>query len=331
MPSDNEEEGEPGSPFDTPGGAAAPPSKESAPTVPAGTGAVTTPSGPTGIEGLSASLLAVVQQLQIQSAQQQEQFTALQRAQQDILQRLAPAAGDAPREDARPYLNPLEFLAEIGPGFSVTPGRAAPHKPHLFDLYNDRTADTLADKGRKTALEEYKLLYSTTFYYTAALRALEEALGPSMAAGTESATILEPILNTFRECQNWYLKRLDFIRLTNSGEKDFEGPFIEYCRHRIYGLAHTDGTGSHELREWEQHYLEAKGRAVTAATAKAAAIAATKSSGGGGATKALDIKAAGKRGKGGAGGGAGGSSLVSSHAGSTDTDASSSQPASRRK
>lgn len=113
--------GEPGSPFNTPGGAP-PPSENPVVAAPAEQPtAVIPPSAPTGIEGLSASLLAVVQQLQLQTVQQQEHFAELQRAQQDILRRLVPASGDAPAVDDRPYLNPLDFLAEIGPGFSVTP------------------------------------------------------------------------------------------------------------------------------------------------------------------------------------------------------------------
>ena len=158
MPGEDDEEAGSGSPFNTPG-VTQPPSGNSAPAAPAEPAtAVNPPTAPAGVEGLSASLLAVVQQLQLQTAQQQEQFAALQRAQQEILERLVPAPSDARAADDRPYLNPLDFLAEIGPGFSVTPGRAALTKPHLFDLYNDRTADTLADKGRKTALTKPEMI-----------------------------------------------------------------------------------------------------------------------------------------------------------------------------
>jgi hypothetical protein len=181
MPSDTEQEAAGGG-FNTPTapiaqdkdleatGAALP---EPSDPVPVGTGLT-----PQGIDGLSTSLLAVVQQMQLQAAQQQEQFAALQRQQQEILSRLAPATSSSTSESELVYLNPLDYLAEIGVGFPITPGRAAPLKPHLFNLYNDRTADTLEARGRKTALEEYRLLYATTFYFTASLRALETTLEP---------------------------------------------------------------------------------------------------------------------------------------------------------
>ena len=62
------------------------------------------------------------------------------------------------------YLDVQVYAPFIPTGFTVTPGVQETPKPHLFQLYGDRCSDQLQQDKKKASLEEYRVLYCSTFY-----------------------------------------------------------------------------------------------------------------------------------------------------------------------
>mmetsp|Transcript_29814 Transcript_29814/g.73899 ORF Transcript_29814/g.73899 Transcript_29814/m.73899 type:complete len:335 (-) Transcript_29814:877-1881(-) len=161
---------------------------------------------------------------------------------------------DAPNEDTiedprgpkLTYLNPRgdDVHQRIEIGFDKLPPHGASHKPHLYDLHGEPTYDRLqAKEGARQQQEEYLLLYCTTFSLSVALKSLNEALGDALSQDTHDSAILKPILNTLGEAENWYRKRLAFIRAKESrGIKD--STLIEYLKSEIYGELNSTSLGS---------------------------------------------------------------------------------------
>ena len=172
--------------------------------------------------------------------------------------------------DREKYLNVQAYAPYITTGFTVTPGVQETPKPHLFQLYGDRCSDQLQQDKKKASLEEYRVLYCSTFYLAATIVALKTEFVQCIEVEDESTILLKQVVETLEEVERWYRRRLAFIRVVTL-HTESDPLFPEFLRSEIYGNADTEALGSEDVAEWARKFQDAKGKQTLAQGAKQAA------------------------------------------------------------
>ena len=115
------------------------------------------------------------------------------------------------------------------------------------------------------------MLACATLYLSCARDRLHRVLADVMADDEVTEAALAAPLNTLKECEMWYMRRITFIR-ASALSSDSDPQFIEFIRNQIYGETNSASLGSAEVNDWQQLFLEAKTKSVlkTAATSAAA-------------------------------------------------------------
>jgi len=169
------------------------------------------------------------------------------------------------------YLNDKEYVSLINTGFKMTPGVQETPKPHLFSLYGDQCYDKLVASNKKASAEEYTILHCATYYLSVAIAALNTEFVDSIEDASEPGSVLlRQIVKTLEECENWYRRRLAFVRIINN-EAESDPQFAEFLRSEIYGQASAETLGSDDITVFARRFNEAKGRSTLAQGAKQAA------------------------------------------------------------
>eukprot|EP00959_Pyramimonas_sp_CCMP1952_P266301 5567580-Pyramimonas_sp.AAC.1 len=153
----------------------------------------------------------------------------------------------------------------------MTPGVQETFKPHLFSLYGDQCYDKLVASGKKASAEEYTILHCSTYYLSVAIAAFTSEFIENLDDQSDPGGILlKKIAKTLEECENWYRRRLAFVRIIN-GETENDPQFAEFLRSEIYGQANVEALGSDDITVWARRFNDAKGRSTLAQGAKQAA------------------------------------------------------------
>mmetsp|Transcript_1441 Transcript_1441/g.2889 ORF Transcript_1441/g.2889 Transcript_1441/m.2889 type:complete len:324 (+) Transcript_1441:1599-2570(+) len=168
------------------------------------------------------------------------------------------------------YLDVHEYAHLIPPGFKVTPGVQETPKPHLFELYGDRCSDKLQLEKKRGSTEEYRVLYCAAFYLASAIVALNTEFVQHIEEEDPSSTLLKKIVETLTETENWFRRRLAFIRVSTL-ETETDPLFLEFLRAELYGNADTEALGSEDVAQWARRFHDAKGKQTLAQGAKQAA------------------------------------------------------------
>ena len=169
--------------------------------------------------------------------------------------------------DREEYLDVQEYAHLIPPGFKVTPGAQETPKPHLFELYGDRCSDKLQLERKRGSTEEYRVLYCASFYLASAIVALNTEFVQHIAEEDPNTILLKKIVKTITETENWFRRRLAFIRVSTL-ETETDPLFLEFLRSELYGNADTEALGSEDVAQWARRFQDAKGKQTLAQGAK---------------------------------------------------------------
>lgn len=156
----------------------------------------------------------------------------------------------------------------IAPGIAVKPPPEVTVKPHLFPTEGDPTRQKIEQGGKaKGQLHEYILLLCMIYYLSCANQYLREFIRDNVP--TDQQFFLVPLLNTYVKVEEWFRKRLAFIRAQYILTGD--AAFQEYLRYTIYDEANATALGSEELAGIATRYHEAQGKANLQQAAKLSA------------------------------------------------------------
>lgn len=188
----------------------------------------------------------------------------------ELLRELKGQRGEPDEErDDRVYLNVHDIADRIAPGLQERPERAAPAKPHLFDISKDHTARLLSDRSYHAGLEEYRLLYCNTFYLSCALKALTETVGASLEV-PEDEELIRPILNTLDATESFFRRRLAYVRIKLRATNKDAG-YMDWLQTQLYGVTDAGFSGSSEIDKLEKQYFKQYTKQVMQQGAKLAA------------------------------------------------------------
>ena len=196
----------------------------------------------------------------------------------EILRELRGQRGHLESEhDGKTYLDVHDVADRIAPGLQERPERAAPNKPHLFDITKDATARLLSDRSYHAGLEEYRLLYCNTFYLSCGLKRLEETVGASLEAPEDEA-LIRPILNTLATVEDFFRRRLAYVRVKLRATAKDVG-YMDWLQTQLYGVTDAGFSGSSDIDKMEREYFQQYTKQIMVQGAKTAASASTSSSG----------------------------------------------------